>query len=347
MFAENRVKDTIIKILRSNIGLKKDEKLLILADVPTNQNWYRNSYAEISEFVKRSIFAKFVSRFVTKNFPECIIEFYTFPTKGRHGANPGKSVEEMMMNANAVIAMTSYSITHTDACENASKSGTRIASMPMFLPEMFYPNGSLNVDYERMYMETEKIVKLLSNTEEAEIHTDEGTSLELNFKNRKGKGDTGILVEKGSLGNLPAGEAFIAPIENTATGKVVIPKGWFPRLGKDLEITLKDGTVVDLVGDSQIENQFRGILHLNDENGPYISRRMLAEFGIGTNPKAKLLSNVLEAEKIRGTVHIALGDNSHFDGKNRSDFHQDFIIPKATLILDKRKIIDNGKILIS
>lgn len=50
---------------------------------------------------------------------------------------------------------------------------------------------------------------------------------------------------------------------------------------------------------------------------------------IGTNPNAKIPNNILESEKIKGTVHLGIGDNLHMSGKVSSDIHQDFIIPNA------------------
>ena len=346
MFSQSKVKNTIVKLLKYNLGLQSREKVLILTDILTHKNWNDKSFIDLSGFVERSIFAKFFHELTSKSFPNNDIEFYAFPSQDRHGANPGKSIEEKMINSDVVIAMTSYSLTHTDSCENAIKSGTRIASMPTFLPSMFYPDGSLSVDYAKMSKVTIKLTKLLSNSEVARICSNKGTNLEFNLKTRKAKTDTGVLREKGSLGNLPAGEAFIAPLESTATGKAIIPKEWFPGLKKDLKIIVKNGKVVDLKGDSEKVNEFNKILCLNDSDNFLASRRVIAELGMGTNPKAKLFNNILEAEKIKGTIHFAIGDNSHFGGKNKSDFHQDFIIPSATLILDNKKIIHNGKILI-
>jgi leucyl aminopeptidase (aminopeptidase T) len=346
LFSQRKVKNTIVNLLKYNLGLQSREKVLILTDVPTQKNWNDKSFIELNNFVERSIFTKFFHELSSKTFPNNSFEFYAFPSQGRHGANPGKSIEEKMINSDVVIAMTSYSLTHTDSCENAIKSGARIASMPSFLPSMFYPDGSLSVDYIKMNKVTMKLTRLLSNSEEARIYSEKGTNLEFNLGNRKAKADTGVLREKGSLGNLPAGETFIAPLEGTTKGKAIIPKGWFLGLKGDLEIIVKKGKVVDLNGDSKTINQFNEILCLNDNDGFFASRRVIAELGIGTNPKAKIFNNILEAEKIKGTVHFAIGDNSHFGGKNKSDFHQDFIIPNATLILDNKKIIHNGKILI-
>jgi leucyl aminopeptidase (aminopeptidase T) len=57
----------------------------------------------------------------------------------------------------------------------------------------------------------------------------------------------------------------------------------------------------------------------------------VAELGIGTNPGATRPDNVLESEKILGTVHVAFGDNHTFGGQTVAPFHQDFVIFAATL----------------
>ncbi|MEF9437813.1 MAG: hypothetical protein L0922_03365 [Candidatus Mariimomonas ferrooxydans] len=59
----------------------------------------------------------------------------------------------------------------------------------------------------------------------------------------------------------------------------------------------------------------------------------VAELGIGTNDKASRPDNILESEKILGTIHIALGDNSSFGGKVTTPFHQDFVFFKPTMTL--------------
>lgn len=53
--------------------------------------------------------------------------------------------------------------------------------------------------------------------------------------------------------------------------------------------------------------------------------------------------NILEAEKIKGTVYLAIGDGSHLGGKVSSDIHQDFVIPRPTLLLDGKTVIKHGE----
>ena len=90
----------------------------------------------------------------------------------------------------------------------------------------------------------------------------------------------------------------------------------------------------------------RAILQLDRNEQPYTLRRNLAELGVGTNPNARNVSNLVKAEKIKGTVHLAIGDNAHMGGNVIVDYHRDFVIPQATLILDGTPILQDGKLLI-
>ncbi|HEY4745309.1 MAG TPA: peptidase, partial [Desulfuromonadaceae bacterium] len=60
--------------------------------------------------------------------------------------------------------------------------------------------------------------------------------------------------------------------------------------------------------------------------------------------------NVLEAEKIMGTIHIALGDNSGFGGTVSAPFHEDYVFYHPTLTAigadgQEAVIIDDGRLL--
>ena len=71
--------------------------------------------------------------------------------------------------------------------------------------------------------------------------------------------------------------------------------------------------------------------------------RNVAELGVGTNKQATLTGNVLEDEKVFGTVHIAFGDNSSMGGKVSVESHLDGILLKPTLIIDGDTIIKDGE----
>ncbi len=220
----------------------------------------------------------------------------------------------------------------------------RVASMPLFLADMFHPGGPMAADYTKVNEETEKLAKLITDAEEAVIKTPAGTDITFSLKGRSGGVDAGIFTERGAWGNLPSGEAYTAPLEGTADGKVVVEKGWYAGLTENMTLVFRNGEVVEVVGGGKVGDEYRDLLKPGVEEGPYKSRRNFAELGIGTNPNAKRPDNVLEAEKIRETVHIAVGDSSHMGGKVQSDLHQDFVLPNPHLYFDGKPIIKGGKI---
>jgi len=329
-----------------NMEVKNGEKILIVTDLPTQEEWEKLNSEKLTDALRRSLLAKIVSEIARKKFPNCTVEFYTYPSVGRPGAEPGKEVEEKMKMADVVIAITSYSLSHTNAREEACKAGARIASMPNFLPEMFYAGGPMAADYKKIAEETKKIAKLLTAANEAVVRSKQGTDIMFSVKGREGGLDMGIYTERGAWGNLPAGEAYIAPVEGTARGKVVVEKGWYPDLRENMTLIFENGKVIDVIDGGDVGETFRDLLSPGKEKEPYISRRNLAELGVGTNPYAKRPDNVLEAEKIRGTVHLAVGDNSHLGGTVTTDLHEDFIIPHPDLILDGKTVMKNGELLI-
>jgi len=81
-----------------------------------------------------------------------------------------------------------------------------------------------------------------------------------------------------------------------------------------------------------------------DAAGP--NGRNLAELGIGTNDRAKITGNVLEDEKVMGTIHLAFGDNSTFGGKVKVDVHLDGLVLKPTVEVDGKEIMKNGRLML-
>ncbi|HWN81388.1 MAG TPA: hypothetical protein VNM87_04785, partial [Candidatus Udaeobacter sp.] len=83
------------------------------------------------------------------------------------------------------------------------------------------------------------------------------------------------------------------------------------------------------------------LLTVHGEDGTNI-----AELGVGTNEKAKLTGEVLEDEKILGTVHVAFGASAGIGGTVQVPVHLDCVVMKPTLELDGETIVSDGELLI-
>ena len=263
-----------------------------------------------------------------------------FSPRKNHGEEPPELAAEVMSLADVILMVTSKSLSHTRARKMAAQRGARAASMPMITREIFL--RSIDLDYGVLAEETKLVAHVLTEARELKITTPSGTNLQMNVEKRKGHLDVGTILARGSSGNLPGGEAYIAPIEEKTQGILVFEQslaGW-GRLDSPIEICVNGGRVTSIKGGREAQ----WLKETLAESGP--GGEIVAELGIGTNPRAVLSGNILEDEKVKGTAHAALGSNFSFGGRNEASLHIDGMLLKPTLLADGREIIVDGVLVI-
>jgi leucyl aminopeptidase (aminopeptidase T) len=340
---KEQIRQGVLDMLQVNMGLKDGEKLLVVTDLLIPLQWNSLEGEELMLASERSMLAKMVAEIASESYPRCKVEFYLYPATGQHGAEPGEEAARKMAQADVVIAITSYSLSHTDAREQACQAGARLASMPTFEPQMFYPGGPMAADYQQVAKDTRVIAELLTTAQKAVVRSREGTELSFSLAGRPGQVDDGIYTTQGAWGNLPAGEAYIVPVEGTAKGRVVVPKGGSVDITEEMTFIFEGGWLREILGGGRGGDRLRQLMQFDSDAEEHRLRRNLAELGVGTNPNAKSPINLLEAEKIRGTVHVAVGDNAHMGGQISCDLHEDFVLPQPDLILDGKLVIEAGQ----
>lgn len=335
----------VVDMLTVNMGLKAGERLLVASDLPRAEDWQAASPSMLEDMLERALLGRLVTEVARERFPESRADFLPFPATGGHGTDPDPGTAARLRNADVVLALTSYSLSHTDARLGATEAGVRLASMPSFEAYMLEPGGPMAADYRQIAADCQVFTVLLGAAEEVVVRTPHGTNLRFSLKGRPGNPDDGLYDGTGAdiWGNLPAGETYAVPLEGTGEGQLVAPAGWYPDLVEDMVFRFQDGVVVELVGGGAVGDHFRGLLSLDGDDPVCVARRNLAELGVGTSPNARRPDNVLEAEKIKGTVHIAIGDNIHMGGLVAADLHEDFVQPQPDLILDGRPVIVGGE----
>ncbi|MCL4367766.1 MAG: aminopeptidase [Actinobacteria bacterium] len=305
-------------LLKTCMGLKDGESLLVVTDLPTR---------EIGEALFQG---------GTDAGADAML-MVILPT-GRNGAEPPAAVAAAMKQADVVVCPTKFSVTHTQARLEAAKAGARIATMPGITEEMFF-KGAVSADYAAVADLSRRVTDLLSKARDARIVKD-GKELTMSLEGRDAVASTGLYTEKGQSGNLPTGEAYIAPIEGTAYGETVFD-GSIAGIGPlkmPVTVKLEKGLLVDADGPDG--------KRLLEMLGDAEEARNLGELGVGTNDRARITGVILEDEKVYGTVHLAFGDNSTFGGNTRAGVHIDGIIMKPDLYLDGRLVVSGGKLLI-
>jgi len=188
-----------------------------------------------------------------------------------------------------IIAMSNNSTSHTNFRKLACHAKARFASMPHFDPAMF--STSMAVDWHALARRTAGLVAAVNKAEWVKVECPNGTAMHICKKGRQAEGDDGLLTAEGAFGNLPAGEAYLAPLEGESHGVMVIEWGPVAKLSSPLTLTVVEGRVLRIDGDDPLRQRLEAKFAENP------ACRNLAELGIGTNDKASRPDNVLEAEK--------------------------------------------------
>jgi len=267
------------------------------------------------------------------------VKLISFTGMTDNAQEPPTAIAKQMTSSDVVFLVTHYSLSHTQARKNACQQGARIASLPGITQNMIL--RTLSGNYSQIAKISQKVAQILTTGNQVTIIAPGGTNLTLSIKTRSAIADTGLFSQPGDFGNLPAGEAFVAPLEAKTSGTAVFDGAFADiKLDQPIKLIIKKGIATKISGGQAA----RKLNRLVNKIGP--KARVIAELGIGTNPTCQLSPNVLEAEKVYGTAHLALGNNATFGGKNSVPFHSDGIILNPLVAVDGQAIVKDNKIVI-
>ena len=191
---------------------------------------------------------------------------------------------------------------------------------------------AVNVDCDLLDRRQEKIRAYLQATREVRIVSAAGTDLRLRVDQRP------ILVDTDSL---PYGETYVAPHEDSAEGTAVIDKAFIRGVCiENFKLSFSAGKIREVSAPNQEGMQiWQEVMAAATGD-----KDVIAELGIGVNPGiTQATGNISLDEKIGGSVHIAVGMNDRFGGKNSSNLHQDLVILKPSVWCDDRLMLENGE----
>jgi leucyl aminopeptidase (aminopeptidase T) len=251
------------------------------------------------------------------------------------GQEPPAAVAAEMAEVDAVLAPTARSISHTEARRRATAAGVRIATLPGVTEEVLA--RAMAVDLREVGKLAKAIAERLSAASEARITCANGSDLRLSLEGREALIDNGRLSAPGSFGNLPCGEGFIAPLEDRGEGRLVVD-GSIAGMGameQPVELTIEGGRVTS----GSREAGARLLERLSAAGGENV-----AELGVGCNGRARVSGNVLEDEKVLGTVHVAFGASAACGGVVQVPVHLDCVLLRPELTLDGEPLVSGGRL---
>ena len=203
-------------------------------------------------------------------------------------------------------------------------------------------------DYDEIYTVTRKVFEIVRHATRISVNTSLGTDLVATFSpTLHWIPCDGRYWEQGRWGNLPEGETFTCPV--SIDGEIAAEEmgDWFTEkygmLSPPLRLQIRASRMVSVdTPDAQLAAEVR------DYMSQHPNSNRVGEFAVGTNVGLKrIVGNFLQDEKFPG-VHIAFGDPYGFETKANwaCPSHVDALASHATVAVDGRKIMENGRFLI-
>jgi len=303
------------RIVGQCLSVRKGEHVLIIADME------RKAVGEAIFHSARKV--------------EAVPVLAIIPPRERAAQEPPDPLAKLMLECEVIVLATGTSMTHTMARVRATKAGARIASLPGVTEEAM-SEGGITADYREIDRVLGIMARKLRNARKVHVTSGGGTDATFTVKGREWiTQDTGLAARRGEVTTLPAGEVFVAPVEETAEGRLVFDVRLRDPVTQPATLILSKGCATRVVGArSAVEEMNRG-----GKEG-----RNLGKFGIGLNPRARPNGPIVEAQKALGAVHVVFGGSAPFGGKIDCDVRVDGIMTGATVEIDGKLLLERGRL---
>ena len=312
--------DLFVNVIKKVFSPKRDERFLFIYDEPTDYIKDNDAWKK-----RRKIVFDWANK-IENNFDIIDkVDILSFDALGI----PNKILNDDILNNfkeyNILVAFTEFSITSSLVkVVRSNKDFIRAASLPLLDSKTIETLLISDYDYIKKY--SSKIKDILDDAVKAHIFFSTKDELIVDLRNRTAGVDDGDCTKPGCIINLPSGEGFIAPYEAYSDELDEFGKSFTEGIlpinfnNEIIKAHIKNNVIDSFSGsDESVER----ICSYFDEG---INRRNIAELGIGCNPQAYVIGNVIQDEKVG--LHIAYGNSDHIGGKVKSDIHYDLVFAK-------------------
>jgi leucyl aminopeptidase (aminopeptidase T) len=204
---------------------------------------------------------------------------------------------------------------------------------------------AIDVDMQKMKALGKNLSSKLHNASKVHITHSNGTNLSFAIQDRPVHVRDGIIdqedVSKGNFTeSLPSGSVLVAPVESSAEGTVIFdtPQALMGKMLKGFTMRFQNGKLVSFDAKENLD-AFAGMYR-----GASGDKDRLGSFSIGINPKAQVIGLVSVDELTLGGVTIGIGSNKDFGGDNDTTVGFAQTLSRATVEVDGRPLLDEGKI---
>jgi 2,5-dihydroxypyridine 5,6-dioxygenase len=312
------------KIINECCNVQENEKVLIITDANQPTSIYQALMSAVSE--------------------RGGIPVVAIMNPAKPGGDLPEIVNAALQSANVIITPTSTSIYHSEGIRNACIGPTQARLLSLSeCEERTLIDGGINADFTNLSYVVDHVAELFTLGKDIKFSTPAGTNITAKIENRKAYANTGLSHKPGQMQGIPTIEVFIAPIENSVEGKIVIDASCSGGIGliedKPIELIVEKGKVTSVSGGKEAK-KLEKMLQESNSTDSY----QVAELAVGLNPHCRLTGKIVEDEGKYGTCHMALGNNKGFGGESNAPIHIDMVQQCPTVIIDSVEIIKNGKL---
>jgi leucyl aminopeptidase (aminopeptidase T) len=310
-----------LNLLRTCAKVRLHERVLIVTDCHTDPAIARTIMAAASQLGAEALT-------VTMN-PRVL-----------PGDEPPPPVVAAMLSSDVIICPTSRTLYHTNARTEACRKGARFFSMAGATMPVLASRAML-ADFVKQERILRKLAALLTRANRIAVANSAGTNLRLEVRGRRGYGVSGMATERGQATGIPDIEAYIAPLEGSTNGTLVVDGSTsVTGLAREhIRIKIERGMAVRF-SDGPAAQKLLQILRKARNSAAFC----VGEFGIGLNPLARVRGAIIEDEGALGTAHVALGDSTRLGGKNRAPLHVDLVLKHPHVEFDGKTILNEKKL---
>jgi len=207
--------------------------------------------------------------------------------------------------------------------------------------------SGVDVDYAELQRNGERIRQTLAASKALRITAPNGTDLRVQIAGRPVLVSDGVISPEdqhhgGAATSvwLPAGEVYLVPIAGSGDGVLVADRDYYQGEPiEELRLEFRAGKLVSMTAKSGLDP----VQKQYDAAGT--GRDALGVIDFGINPGLKLpAGKPVHAWSRAGMVTVVVGNNSWAGGNNKVPFGMSPFLPNATVTIDGKPLIQDGKL---
>jgi leucyl aminopeptidase (aminopeptidase T) len=252
-------------------------------------------------------------------------------------------VAAQLTGLDAVVEITTVSVRHSQARQDLQQDGTRYLYVGSPPRNLFDGTGAMYADFPTYRQVIERLADRVTAGSNMSITTARGTDLSVDLDQRFGRALTGMADRAAMFGTPPCLEWGLVPSLSGTTGQLIADAYGvgLGLLSEPIHAQIEDGRMVHIARGRE-GDRLRDLLASAQTPHAY----QVSEVGVGMNPEAQMIDDMMSAEAVLGTAHIAVGTTPADPGVERvqAGLHIDLVFWHPTITIDEEIVMDQGQL---